>query len=249
MNFEQKNQAIKIPSENIHPLRKKWWNFCWWLEENNPFTKYVYVKNAEEYINLPRSKRTYLYFWYNRAICRDLNDGFHILGKKSDRNAVETFIKRKFPIQYFIRENCFNLKIKFSLLWDNFSYTINPRQKWLTKQIPKGWCDKVTLIRDINFAMVVHFVEGEKCFEHTDYENSSEGHSKFARELMECYLYIKTRRPMLEKQCWDSFPNEDERTGDYHKDYTEINRLEQELDEQDTRWLTWIITNRGYLWT
>lgn len=246
MNFEQRNQAIKMPTESVHPLRKKWWNFCWWLEENNPFTKYVYVKSAEEYINLPRKKRTYLNFWYNPAI---INDGINILGRSSERKEINAFIKRKFPIQHFLRENGFTLKIKLSMLWNKFLCKINPRQKWLTKQIPNEWSDKVALIRDINFAMVVHFIDGEKCFEHTDYENSSEGHAKFARELMECYLYIKTRRPMLDKQCWDSFPGDEEYTGNYAKDYAEVNRLEKEMEDQDTYWLTWIITNRGYFWT
>jgi hypothetical protein len=197
-------------------------------------------------MNMPRKDRTFMYFWYNDAI---INDGTRILGRKSERDAVDTFLKYKFPFQYCLRENGFKLKVKLSDIWDKIRYAVNPRQKWLTKHIPNSWCDKVTLVRDVNFAMIVHFIEGEKCFEMTDYEGSSEGHVKFARELMECYLYIKTRRPMLEKQFWDSYPNDDEYTGDYYKDYAETNRLEKELEEQDTKWLTWIVTNRGFLWT
>lgn len=197
-------------------------------------------------MNLPRKDRTFMYLWYQDAI---ITGGRRILGSNADREAIDTFLKYRFPVQYFLRENGFKLKVKLSLLWDTIRYFFNPRQKWLTKQIPNSWCDKVTLVRDINFAMIVHFIEGEKCFEHTDYENSGEHHIKFARELMECYLYIKTRRPMLDKQFWDSYPKDDEFTGDYHKDYAETNRLERELEEQDTKWLTWIITNRGYLWT
>ncbi len=248
MIFEQQNQAIrsvKEPSE-VHPLRKKWWKLCWWIEENNPFTKFIYVKSAEEYMNMPRKDRTYLYLWYSHAI---VNDEHRILGRKSERDTIETFLKYRFPVQYFLRENGFKLKVKLSLLWDNVRYFFNPRQKWLTKQIPNSWCDKVSLIKDVNFSMIVHFVEDEKCFENTDYEGSSEGHVKFARELMECYLYIKTRRPMLDKMYWDAFPKDDEYTGDYQKDYGETNRLEKELEEQDTKWLTWIVTNRGFLWT
>jgi hypothetical protein len=97
--------------------------------------------------------------------------------------------------------------------------------------------------------MIVHFVEDEKCFEMTDYEGSGEIHLKFARELMECYMYITVRRPNLDKQYWTSFPEDDKYTGDYYKDYAETNRLEKELEEQDTKWLTWIVTNRNFLWT
>jgi hypothetical protein len=248
MSFEQRDHAIRAVKEpsKVHPLRKKWWEFCWWIEENNPFTKFIYVKSAEEYMNMPRKDRTFMYFWYNDAI---INDGTRILGRKSERDAVDTFLKYKFPFQYCLRENGFKLRVKLSDYWDNICYFFNPRQKWLTKQIPNSWCDKVTLIRDVNFAMIVDFIEGEKCFERTDYEGSSEGHIKFARELMECYLYIKTRRPMLDKMYWDSFPDDDKYTGDYLVDYAETNRLEKEMEEQDTKWLTWIVTNRGYLWT
>jgi hypothetical protein len=245
MKFEHSIRAVKM-SDEVNPLRKKWWEFCWWLEENNPFTRFVYVKSAQEYMDMPRKERTFMYFWYNDAI---INDGTKILGRKSERDAVDNFHKYRFPIQYFLRENGFTLKVKLSNLWDKVRYFCNPRQKWLTKQIPNEWQDKVSLIKDVNFAMIVHFVEGEKCFEHTDYANSGEACVKFARELMECYLYIKTRRPMLDKMYWDSFPKDDEYTGDYYKDYAEVNRLEKEIEDNDTKWLTWIVTNRNFLWT
>lgn len=75
--------------------------------------------------------------------------------------------------------------------YDWLRYKLNPRQKWLKKQIPDDWSDKVWLITELNFAMVVHFVDGEKCFDNTDYEASGENHAKFANELKDCYDYIK----------------------------------------------------------
>lgn len=245
MSFEQRNHAIKMPETDTTTFRHLYYNFCHWLEDNNPFTQYLHVKSAQEYIDMPRKKRTFLYFWYLNGVVWDSNNFF---GRTSERDAIETFLKYKFPVQHCIRENTFKAKIKIGMAYDWLRYKINPRQKWLKKQIPDSWCDKVTLVRDLNFAMVVHFIEGEKCFEYTDYSNSGENHAKFARELMECYLYIKTRRPELEKQFWDSYPSDDEYTGDYYKDYAETNRLEKELEEQDTKWLTWIVTNRGFLW-
>lgn len=245
MSIEQRIRAVKEPSE-VHPLRKKWWELCWWLEEKNPFTRFVYVSSAEEYINMPRKDRTFMYLWYNDAI---INDGTRILGRKSERDVVDNFHKYKFPVQYFLRENGFKLKVKLDGIYNKIRFAINPRQKWLTKQIPNEWNDKVSLIKDLNFAMIVHFVEDEKCFEMTDYEGSGEIHLKFARELMECYMYITVRRPNLDKQYWASFPDDDKYTGDYLVDYAETNRLEKEIEEQDTKWLTWIVTNRNFLWT
>jgi hypothetical protein len=40
MSIEQRIRAVKEPSE-VHPLRKKWWELCWWWEEKNPFTRFV----------------------------------------------------------------------------------------------------------------------------------------------------------------------------------------------------------------
>jgi len=245
MKIEHQTRAIKM-SDEVNPLRKKWWELCWWLEENNPFTRFVYVKNAKEYMDMPHKDRTYLYFWYLDGL---VNDGTRILGRKSERDAIDTFLKYRFPIQYWVRENGFALKVKLSLMWDKVRYAINPRQKWLIKQIPNEWNDKVTLIRDVNFAMIVHFIEEEKCFDSTDYERSSEGHAKFAKELIECYNYIKNERPNLDKLYWSSFPDDDKYTGDYLVDYADTNRLEKEIEDNDTKWLTWIVTNRNFLWT
>lgn len=246
MSFEQRNHAMKMPKTDTTTFRHLYYNFCYWLEDNNPFAGYVTVSSAEEYINLPRNKRTVFSFWYLRPY---IVDGESIFGRKSDRDAIDTFNKYKFPVQYFLRENAFKLKCKISRGYDWLRYAINPRQKWLTKQIPNSWCDKVTLIRDLNFAMVVHFIDEEKCFEYTDYEGSSEAHAKFAAELKECYNYIKIVRPTLQVAHDNSYPTDETHTGDYHKDYAEVNRLEKEIEDQDTKWLTWIVTNRGFLWT
>ena len=234
--------------DDVHPLRKQWWKFCWWVEDINPFTKYVEVASYEEYAKLPYRNRTFLLFWYHRPLFGS-NTGWNardFLGKKQDRESVDAYLQYKFPVQYYLREK---LYYKVWIGYDKLRYFLNPRQKWLVKQIPNEWTDKVTLIKDINFAMVVHFIEGEKCFEYTDYVNSSEHHAKFARELMECYLYIKVRRPKLEHLYWDAYPEDGKYTGDYLTDYGEVNRLEKELDDQDRKWLNWIVDNRKYFWT
>lgn len=246
MSFEQQMRAIKTPETDTSTFRHLYYRLCWWLEDNNPFTRYVYVKSSIEYMDMPRKKRTYLYFWYLDAIITDSNI---LLGRKSERDDIDTFLKYCFPMQYWLRENGFSLKCKLSRAYDWVRYKINPRQKWLKKQIPDSWCDKVSLVKDLNFAMIVHFIEGEKCFDNTDYEGSSESHIKFAKELRECYEYIKNERPRLDKIYWDSFPKDDAYTGDYNVDYADVNRLEKEIEDKDTKWLTWIVNNRGFLWT
>ena len=242
-------RAVKMGDVERTPAwKKKWWDLCFWWEDHNPFDKYVEVPSYDEYVNLPYHKRTFLLFWYHRPLLGS-STGFCVgdfLGKKQDRESVDAYLQYKFPVQYYLREK---LYYKIVRGYDKLRYFLNPRQKWLVKQIPNEWTDKVTLIKDINFAMVMHFVDGEKCFEYTDYVNSGEHHAKFARELMECYLYIKIRRPDLEKQYWAAYPEDDKYTGDYETDYGAVHRLEKELDDQDKKWLNWIIDNRKYFWT
>jgi hypothetical protein len=185
-----------------------------------------------------------MFFWYISPIFNSDGTVQGMFGSQEDRDAADTYLKYRFPLQYYLREN---LYYKISRGYDWLIYAMNPRQKWLTKQIPNEWCDKVTLIVDVNFSMVVHFVEKEECFENTDYYGSSEKHAKFADELRDCYSYIKTERPDLVKQHEDSYPHI--HTGDYNVDYYHTNRLEKLIEDNDTKWLTWIIKNRGFFWT
>jgi hypothetical protein len=246
--LSQSIRAVKMGDlERTPTWKKKWWDFRLWLEDNNPFTKYVEVSSYDEYVKLPRYKRTFLLFWYLRPLFHPTGaSALEFLGKKKDRNAIDTYLKYRFPVQYYLREK---LYYKAIIAYDKLCYALNPRQKWLIKQIPNEWNDKVTLITDINFAMIVHFVDEEKCFESTDYAGSSPAHAQFARELKECYNYIKIRRPILQEKHQNSYPDEENMTGDYSVDYAETHRLEKEIDDQDTKWLTWIVTNRAFLWT
>ena len=244
-------RAVKMPAKtDTTTFSHLYYNFRYWLkdwiDDHNPFNRYKHVSSAEEYMNMPRGERTFLWLWYHQPIISRANS---LLGRKSERDSLETYLEYKFPVQYFLRKHGFTLKVKLSNAYDWVCYKLNPRQKWLKKQIPDSWCDKVSLIKDLNFAMVVHFVDVEECFDSTDYEGSGEIHVKFAAELKDCYDYIKNRRPKLDTEYWASFPDEETKTGDYETDYAETNRLEILIDSEDTKYLTWIVTNRGFFWT
>jgi hypothetical protein len=113
-----------------------------------------------------------------------------------------------------------------------------PKQRWLNKDIPNTWTDKVWLIPHVNFTMVLHFVEQENCFENVDYTNSSEIHAKFEKELRECYDYIKFKRAEYEKKIEESYPSAEmsiNASATYEEAYGEVNRLEKELEDLDTK--------------
>jgi len=243
--FAKHNHAINMEGIGDYKFGL-WYRFKEWVEDNNPFGGYMYVSSYVDYMSRPWKDRSVYRIWYRDAI---ITGGSSILGSKKERDSIENFLEYKYPVQFFLRAYGFKLKVKLSVGYDWLRHTLNPRQKWLTKKIPKGWTDKTWLIPEVNFAMVVDFVDGEKCFEHTDYENSGELQSGFSKELKECYEYIKTTRPKLQQDHDNSYPDEDTRTGDYNIDYAETNHLELLLNKEDTKWLVWIVTNRDFFWT
>lgn len=244
--FMKHNKAINMTGfADYKP--SVWHRASEWIKDHNPFGGYLHVPSAEDYINMPYSKRTVWLFWYKEPLIS--GDSSWPLGKRSERVRLDDFINKNFPIQWLVRKIAFSFRCKLSRLRDWISNEFNPRQKWLTKQIPKGWCDKTHLIPLVNFAMVVDFIEGEDALGTTDWEGTSDGASKFSKELKDCYDYIKIRRPQLEKEHENSYPDEDARTGIFEIDYAENTRLELLLNKEDTKYLTWIVTNRDYFWT
>lgn len=123
-----------------------------------------------------------------------------------------------------------------------------PRQKWLTDRIPRCWEDKTTIIPDLLFACVIHYVDGEKCFEQVVIEEP------LATELRACYDWAKTGRAAAEKVKEDSWHPGPLKQGSFEMEkgtgsMEEYIRLEHEIVEQDTKWLVWIVQHRDYLWT
>ena len=91
--------------------------------------------------------------------------------------------------------------------WDlkyKISAFFNPRQKWLTKKIPRTYCDKPELIRDILFNCLENFVseDGEDCFNVADWEWSEE--KKESRRKLELAMdIIKVQIPAKQKELDD----------------------------------------------
>lgn len=242
--FNKHCRAVKTPTEQYKP--SLWQNFKWWWELNNPLSASLTLTDADEYINMPRKQRTLYGFWYVHAY---ITGGHVILGCKKERNKLDTFLRKHYPVQRWCREVAYwKIYLAVDHCSDWVRHTLNPRQKWLTKQIPKCWSDKPRLITELNFAMVIDFVDGEKCFENTEYEDGGV-HQKFAEELRDCYDYIKNRRPKLQKDHDNSYPDGETMTGDFNVDYAEEMRLELLISSEDTKYLVWIMTNRDFLWT
>lgn len=247
-------RAIKLPDEPYQP--SLWEKFKGWPEPrfHSPFSNWLHVESLEAYRKLPYFEKTVWGLFYRYHFVEspklDFLDSMRSKSCKNEDKLIDAYKKKRWPVQFFIRETLRFRLFKFSDFWyHQVSSRIRPRQKWLTKIIPRTWADKTWLIPEINYAMVVNFIEEEKCFANTDYDGSSEGHGKFANELRECYNYIKVERPALLELIQGSYPDADTMTGDYYTDYAENNRLEKQLVDSDTKYLTWIVVNREYFWT
>jgi hypothetical protein len=150
----------------------------------------------------------------------------------------------------------YTLKRKYEAICEWF----NPRQKWLTKEIPNSWCDKVELIPRLLFACLIDFVEKEEGLKMMDYDWAEELEAgrvhtdyiddcnKRNRELYIAYDYIKNQRHLLDKALGDSYPDYGLK-GTYEELYSKTNALEKEIKDKDIDAMQVIIRNHEYLWT
>jgi hypothetical protein len=164
----------------------------------------------------------------------------------------------------------YSLKPRWNSFWyEQISSRLRPRNKWLTKKLPRTWCDKVELIPIVLYEMVIHFVEDEKCFERLEYRDIPE-EEKMIKEI---YDWAKTGRKAFIEKIDNSYPPLEEtefvriETGEvdgrgrpyyelkskskksYEELYGELNKLEAEFTSIDNKYLSWIVLNRERLWT
>lgn len=103
------------------------------------------------------------------------------------------------------------------LYWSIRGFFI-PQQRWLTRVIPRTYCDKVELVPRVLFAILIDFVEKEKGLSQLDADWSKElaaGHitqeyiddiQKTYGELRDAYNYVKHERDALDEEHDNSYP-------------------------------------------
>lgn len=171
-----------------------------------------------------------------------------------------------------------NSYTRSELYWKIRSFFI-PQQRWLTKIIPRTYCDKVELVPRVLFAILVDFVEKEKGLSQLDVDWSKEledGHisqdyiddiNRTYGELRDAYNYIKHERDALLAAQDDSYPKtlptNDEKGNksslmqscetlygmSYAEAYAETIRLETLIQQRDQDAMMIIVRNVGMLWT
>lgn len=183
------------------------------------------------------------------------------------------FVKKQYPIQYFMRETFPNYfySLRGKLGWwklkdfyyNNIRTLFHPFNNNARKVIGRSWKDFQTSIVEVNFAIVNDLVSQEyKDINslYADYlailpgKSNSEVQNEFDQDwlnfrsqLFNCWKYINEKRPKIVSDIENSYPASDQ-VGTIEQLYGKQNALEKQLEEQDTLWLQWVISNRQYFW-
>ncbi|WEM34424.1 hypothetical protein [Xanthomonas phage X1] len=127
---------------------------------------------------------------------------------------------------------------------------INPRQKWLTKEIGRRFVDKDYIIETTIFESMIHFWEeddGERStryqFEH--YEGPCGGKA-LKPEDQEAYVYLRKLYADLDK-CYRWAKTRKGFWADCYTNYKPEN--EKKLEAEDTYYMNEIIRLRKHMWT
>lgn len=225
------------------------------------------VDTPEAYAALPLAERTrkvwyWLTPWYLEVYALKLDSDELLDFSSGSFSRYYAFLKKEFPIQYFLRSwDRWPLVMWLDFKWRDlkgFYYKIKrffkPHHPLMLKTIGREWRDLRNIFVDVLYAGVVEFIELEKCFEVTVYDDTPE-HIAFAATLKEVYDFIKNGRPALLHNIEKSYPSKEElkagkqRSATFEELYAKNLALEKELEDKDTKYLTWVIQYRNYFWT
>lgn len=145
------------------------------------------------------------------------------------------------------------------LWYQQISSRLWPRQKWITKKIPRTWVDKDTLLEIVVLESLKHYCaeDGEDVF-HVLAQDSPEWQAEFMRQVKYHYELATQKLVALQKELdaeWASIPHfnwKDLNSGDrksYDEIYGKVDRLEKEIYDLQTEIMVWVVKNRNGLWT
>lgn len=148
--------------------------------------------------------------------------------------------------------------------YDCVRFWLNPRQKWLTKQIPNRWIDKDSLWELCILEGIKHYVEKDGGLHYYDAAQKDPDYPQhqreFDKEVRDNYELITVRLPAMEKEleaAWKKVPHFDFKSfigtntskRDYNETYGEVDRIEGEIGFLKTQIMIWAVTKRGSIWT
>ena len=159
------------------------------------------------------------------------------------------------------------LPVHFRQWWTNHVRTIYaPQHSELRAAIPKTWCDLDGCIESFLYTCVISFVEREDgLYGPEDYPRLSEQAKANNTMIKEIYDWAKTGRaaaqqaiqtayPPALKIDWSKRPLTFEgimgpESAERRAAYERVDQFEKAMEEKDAKYLSWLVINRGALWT
>ncbi len=203
---------------------------------------------VKQYLELPlneREKRVWFwpFKWYQEPYALELDQW----------DKFNKYTKKNYPVQHFLREEAsmwlyildHRLRdVKYTIK----NYIINPRKELRAKTFPPRYQDLDAIIVAFCLECIVEYVDREKCFENIVWD-SDEEHIQRARMIKEVYAYAKTGRKALLQEIEDTWTKFEYSKAKGITQYDAINIKEQEIADLDTKYCTWVVSNRDGLWT
>jgi len=198
---------------------------------------------TEEWLKLPRKERVPRKWywptgWYKAPFVMMMNDWHN----------WEKHIKKKYPIQHWLRENFqYTFRHYYRTIKRLKCYIINPRRRMRNAVFTVQYMDLVELVPRFHFQAIVEFVEVEKTFEVTDW--SEESMTEKGKKLKELYNYVKYERPFLLEKLDMAYEQVEIATEYDPNRYNETDAINKEIKNKDTELCIWVVQNRDLLWT
>jgi hypothetical protein len=143
-------------------------------------------------------------------------------------------------VRWFIRDHFIN-HIPYQVrdfYWMKVKTIWAPKHYRIRKAVPRHWIDLDSVLQNVNFEIIKSFYEDEYVNGPIDWKGSGKEAVKFAKWLEASYEYVSSYRLVLEKQIENAYPN-----------YRKVEKLEQEMENMDTKVLTELVKYRKHLWT
>ena len=234
----------------------------------NKYTlKNVRVSTLEAYLSLPKEDREmHVWFWpgpwYRTPYAMSLDmDSFESGKIEGEWGKFHCEMKKRYPVQFFFRDyqnwppvSYFNMQLRY--FSDNYYYPFkcffNSRNKHIQKQIPNTWKCSGEIIKDVLYSMFEkEYLPNKMANWKSGYSDAEKpgGHwYEKALEFDACYKWFNEDRKELESKlemAWENLPRG--KNLDYYQKYGVTNELEQQIEDGDNKYLSWIVVNRNIL--
>ena len=159
----------------------------------------------------------------------------------------------------------FNTYFWKDLYYNQISTRIWPRQRWLTKIIPREHKDKDSIIELILFKCLTEYVESEigvnELFDKNRWKDDDDvpkHQLKFENELKEYYLLLTEELPRLQKILddeWRKVPFRslddinNSKKEDYKTIYGKVDEAELAVENLKDKIILWIVLNKKSMWS